>query len=80
MVKCKARLSIESCDAKFIAQAISVDNLPFVRTHYEGGFIITEAEVTGIGSMLVTLDDILVNVKVANDVLCGPSSDEDARD
>ncbi len=80
MVKCKARLSVESCDAKYIARAIGADNLPYVRTHFEGGFIITEVEVDTIGSLLVTLDDVLVNIKVANDVLCGRGADEDIRD
>lgn len=80
MAKCKARLSVESCNAKFIARSISADNLPYVKTHYEGGFVITDVEVETIGSLLVTLDDILVNIKVANDVLCGRNADEDIRD
>ncbi len=80
MARCKATVVIRSCDAAFISKAISVDNLPYVRTHSEGDCIITEVEVNSVGSMLVTLDDILVNVKVANDVLCGLNSDEDIRD
>jgi hypothetical protein len=80
MVRCKARLSIESCDAKFIAGSISADNLPYVKTYYEGGFVITEVEVDSVGSMLVTLDDLLVNIKVANDIICGVDADEDIRD
>lgn len=80
MVTCKARLSIESCDAKVLAKAVSADNLPFVRTRYEGGCVITDIEVDSVGSMLVTLDDILVNLKVANDVLCGRNADEDIKD
>lgn len=80
MVKCKARLSVESCDSEFIAKAVSADNLPYVKTHFEGGFVVTEVEVDSVGSMLVTLDDILVNIKVANEVLCGRNSDRDIRD
>ena len=80
MAKCRAHLAVESCDAKLISQSISVDNLSYVKTHYQGGFIITDVDVDSVGSMLVTLDDILVNVKVANDVLCGRNSDEDLRD
>lgn len=80
MAKCKARLLIRSCDAAFISKSISVDNLPYVKTYNEGDCIITEVEVNSVGSMLVTLDDILVNVKVANDVLCGLNADEDIRD
>ncbi len=80
MVKCKARLSVESCDSEFIAKAIGADNLPYVKTRFEGGFVVTDVEVGSIGSLLVTLDDILVNIKVANDMLCGRNSDEDLRD
>jgi hypothetical protein len=71
---------VESCDSEYISEAISADNLPYVRTRFEGGFVITEVEVDSIGSMLVTLDDILVNIKVANDVLCGRNADKHLRD
>jgi hypothetical protein len=80
MVKCKARLSVESCDSRSIARSIGTDNPPYVKTSFEGGFIITEVDVDSIGSLLVTLDDILVNIKIANDVLCGRNADEDIRD
>jgi len=80
MVTCKARLSVESCDAKVLAKSISADNVPYVKTRYEGGAVITDIEVDSVGSLLVTLDDILVNLKVANDVICGRNSDEDIKD
>lgn len=80
MVACKARLSIESCDARSLAKSICADNLPYVKTRYEGGFVVTDVEVDSVGSMLVTLDDILVNLKVANDVLCGRNADEDLKE
>jgi hypothetical protein len=80
MAACKARLSIASCDAQLLARAINADNLAYVRTRYEDGFVVTDVEVDSVGSMLVTLDDILVNLKVANDVLCGLNADEDIKD
>jgi tRNA threonylcarbamoyladenosine modification (KEOPS) complex Pcc1 subunit len=80
MARCRARLSIASCDAKLIARSISADNLPYVRTRYEDGLVITEVDAGSIGSLLATLDDILVNIKVANDVLCGINADADMRD
>ncbi len=80
MAACKARLSIESCEAKSLAKSIGADNLPYVKTRYEGGFVVTDVEVDSVGSMLVTLDDILVNLKVANDVLCGRNADEDLKE
>lgn len=79
MVRCKARMSVESCNSEFIARSLTADNLDYVKTHFEGGKVITEIEVDSIGSMLVTLDDLLVNLKVANDVLCGRNADEDIR-
>jgi hypothetical protein len=79
MVKCKARVSVESCNSEFIARSLSVDNIDYVKTHYEGGKVITDIEVNSIGSMLSTLDDLLVNVKIANDILCGRNADEDIR-
>lgn len=80
MVTCKARLSIESCDAKLLARSVSADNLSYVKTRYEGGYVVTDIEVDSVGSMLSTLDDILVNLKVANDVLCGRNADEDLKE
>ncbi|BAI61816.1 conserved hypothetical protein [Methanocella paludicola SANAE] len=80
MVACKARLSIESCDARSLAKSICADNISYVKTRYEGGFVVTDVEVDSVGSMLVTLDDILVNLKVANDVLCGRNADEDLKE
>lgn len=79
MVRCKARMSVESCNSEFIARSLTADNLDYVKTHFEGGKVITEIEVDSIGSMLATLDDLLVNLKVANDVLCGRNADEDIR-
>jgi hypothetical protein len=72
-------MSVESCNSEFIARSLTADNLDYVKTHFEGGKVITEIEVDSIGSMLVTLDDLLVNLKVANDVLCGRNADEDIR-
>lgn len=80
MVTCRARLSIESCDARSLTRAIRADNPPFIHTYYEDGAVITTVEVDGVGSLLATLDDILVNLKVANDVICGRNADEDLRD
>jgi hypothetical protein len=72
-------MSVESCNSEFIARSLTADNMDYVKTHFEGGKVITEIEVDSIGSMLVTLDDLLVNLKVANDVLCGRNADEDIR-
>ena len=80
MVTCKARLAIESCDAKVLAKSISADNLSYAKTRYEGGSVITDIGADSVGSLLATLDDILVNLKVANDVICGRNADEDIKD
>ena len=79
MAKCKARMAIESCNAEFISRSLTADDIGYVKTHYEGGKVVAEVEVDSIGSMLSTLDDLLVNAKVANDILCGRNADEDIR-
>mgnify|MGYP005837087857 CR=1 FL=1 len=71
MVKCKARMIIETDKAGLAARAISVDNLDYVKTYPEPGKVVTEVEVNSVGSLLSTLDDLLVNLKVVDDVLCG---------
>ena len=80
MVTCKARMAIESCDAKVLAKSISADNLSYAKTRHEGGSVITDIEADSVGSLLATLDDILVNLKVANDVICGRNADEDIKE
>lgn len=70
MVKCKARMVIETSNAEVAARAISVDNLDYVKTYPEGDAVVTYVEVDSVGSMLSTLDDLLVNLKVVDDVLC----------
>ncbi len=80
MARCKARLLIEAENATIIEKAIAADNPGYVHTTVEGNRVLVDIEANSTGSMLTTLDDLLVNIKVANDVICGKNADEDLRD
>lgn len=69
MAKCKARMVIESENAALVEQTIMADNPEYVRTVVEQGRVIVYVEAANPGSMLATLDDLLVNLKVAVDLL-----------
>ncbi|MCD1295494.1 hypothetical protein CUJ83_10835 [Methanocella sp. CWC-04] len=71
MVKCRAYMVIETDNAELTSRAISVDNLENIKTVPEKGRVITTVSSDSLGSMLTTLDDLLVNLKVVDDVLCG---------
>nr|WP_255668529.1 KEOPS complex subunit Pcc1 [Methanocella sp. CWC-04] len=62
---------IETDNAELTSRAISVDNLENIKTVPEKGRVITTVSSDSLGSMLTTLDDLLVNLKVVDDVLCG---------
>jgi hypothetical protein len=72
-------MSIKTDNASLAAKAISVDNLDYIKTYSDMGRVVTVVEVDSIGSMLNTLDDLLVNLKVVDDVLCnkGLTRDEE---
>ncbi len=71
MARCKARLVIEAENAGFLEQAIAADNKGFVEASVEDGRLIAIVEAESVGSMLSTLDDLLVNLKVADEILRG---------
>ena len=80
MARCSAELIVRTKNAPLAAKAISVDNLDYIRTRCEGDSVITTVEVDSVGSMLSTLDDLLVNLKVVDDVLCGNVVEEDKKE
>lgn len=69
MARCKARLVIEAEKTDILKQAVSADNTGYVETLIEDRRLVSFIEAGSIGSMLSTLDDLLVNLKVADDVL-----------
>lgn len=71
MARCKARLVVEAENAGFLERAIAADNKGFVEASVEDGHLIAIVEAESVGSMLSTLDDLLVNLKVADEILRG---------
>ena len=71
MAKCKAQLVIETENAGLMEKAVVADNPPYVRSFAEGNKVMICIESGSTGSMLATLDDLLVNLKVADEMLEG---------
>lgn len=68
----RALLTFQGKDAETIGRAISPDNLPEMVMKAEEEDLSFEFSVQKIGTMLATLDDLLMNLKVAEDTLiCG---------
>lgn len=80
MARCRARMAVEAVNAPLLRQATSADNLGYVEMIVEEGQLISLVEADSIGSMLATLDDLLVNLKVADDVLGGKGTIEGQED
>jgi hypothetical protein len=80
VARCKARLVIEAENAGFLERAIAADNKGFVEAFVEDSRLIAIVEAESVGSMLSTLDDLLVNLKVADEVLRGHGTKEGMED
>jgi hypothetical protein len=80
MARCNARLVIEAENAGFLDQSIAADNKGFVDAHIEDGCLVAYIRADSVGSLLTTLDDLLVNLKVADDVLGGHGTKEGQED
>jgi hypothetical protein len=65
----KARLEFFGQLAIEVARSIEPDNLPNMRLEAEEGRICLEFSTEKIGTMLSTADDILMNIKVAEETL-----------
>ncbi|HEY3272528.1 MAG TPA: KEOPS complex subunit Pcc1 [Methanocella sp.] len=80
MARCKARLVVEAENAGFLEQAIAADNKGFVEAFAGDGRLTAIIEAESVGSMLSTLDDLLVNLKVADEILKGHGTVEGQED
>ncbi|WP_424357094.1 KEOPS complex subunit Pcc1 [Methanocella sp. MCL-LM] len=80
MARCKAHMVVEAENARMVEKAIVADNPSYVRTRVEGNKVIIEVESDTAGSMLATLDDLLVNLKVADELLEGQGTIEGQED
>lgn len=80
MARCNARLVIEAENAGFLEQSIAADNKGFVDARVEDGRLVACIRTDSVGSLLTTLDDLLVNLKVADDILGGHGIKEGQED
>lgn len=71
MARCKARLVVEAENVGLLERSIAADNKGFVEAFAGDGHLIAIIEAESVGSMLTTLDDLLVNLKVADEILRG---------
>ncbi|OPY25717.1 MAG: hypothetical protein A4E28_03003 [Methanocella sp. PtaU1.Bin125] len=71
MAKCEARLVVEAGNARLLAGSIAADNQGYVETYAEDGRMVAIARADSVGTLLATLDDLLVNLKVAGEILGG---------
>ncbi len=80
MAKRRARMVVEAEDPRLLERAIAADNAGYVRTRVEGDRLVALIEADSTGSLLATLDDLLVNLKVADQVLSGRGTIEGQED
>ena len=80
MARCKARLVIEAENPGFLERSVAADNLGFVQARVEDGRLVALIEADSVGSLLATLDDLLVNLKVADEILGGHATLEGRED
>jgi hypothetical protein len=67
----RARITFEGLHAEEIARAVLPDNLPEMVMKAEEQTLTIEFCAQKIGTMLATLDDLLMNLKVAEEtVIC----------
>jgi hypothetical protein len=64
----KARLKFEGRDAGVLARAVDPDNLPEFVMNSDGNSISFEMAFQKIGTLLSTLDDLLMNLKIAEEI------------
>ncbi|OPY51628.1 MAG: hypothetical protein A4E48_01471 [Methanosaeta sp. PtaU1.Bin060] len=65
----KARLAFEGADAGVVARSIEPDNLPKMLLQVDGDRMCLEFSVEKVGTLLSTADDLLMNIKVAEETL-----------
>lgn len=65
----EAKLTFQGKDAEALGRAIGPDNLPDMVMRVEGEHLGFEFSVQKIGTLLATLDDLLMNLKIAEETL-----------
>jgi Transcription factor Pcc1 len=65
----RAKMTFEGKNAEAIGHAVLPDNLPEMIMKAEGQTLIFEFCTQKMGTMLATLDDLLMNLKVAEETM-----------
>ena len=65
----RARLKFEGDGAGAVARSLDPDNLPGMRVSVEEGVFEVEFSAEKAGTILATADDLIMNVKIALDML-----------
>ncbi|MDD2666786.1 MAG: KEOPS complex subunit Pcc1 [Methanocellales archaeon] len=66
--KCSGKIVTSHKRCHIIMEAIRPDNTLNMRTTCKNGEIITEFEIDGIGTLIATVDDYLLNLKIAEEI------------
>ena len=66
--KCKGKIVTTHKKCHVTMDAIRPDNTQNMTTTCKNGEITTEFEVDGIGTLIATMDDYLLNLKIADEI------------
>mgnify|MGYP000120731183 CR=1 FL=1 len=68
-MKTKAEIEISGANADFVAIPLMPDNMANIRTDIREKSVVTYFEAQKIGSLITSVDDYLMNAKVAQDMV-----------
>ncbi|HIH40297.1 MAG TPA: hypothetical protein HA341_02580 [Halobacteria archaeon] len=64
----KGRIYIEDEYPSLIAKAIDPDNIPAIKRRVDDNGLEISVDSSSIGSLLLTMDDLLINIKIIMDI------------
>ena len=67
-MKIKAKIEISGANADLVAIPLMQDNMANMKTEIKEKSVVTYFEAEKIGSLIATVDDYLMNAKVARDM------------
>ncbi len=65
----RARLAFQGDDTVLVARSLEPDNLPEMQLRVKGDLMCLEFCIEKVGTLLSTADDLLMNIKVAEETL-----------
>jgi hypothetical protein len=68
-MKIKANIAIRGADADLVAIPLMPDNTDRIKTAIKEKSAVTAIEATKIGTLIASVDDYLMNAKVARDMV-----------